>query len=718
MKDSKTTSKSDRNFKLRAAYVCAGILINVLLSFLCDLFKIPLYLDTVGTITSAALGGFFPGVITAVASNLLCGFFNGYSVYYSIINILIAVVTVYFFKNNKFKKKTDYAIYVIYLTLISGVLGIIFQWTLLGDTQFKDVSDVAHVITERTGIAYFITTLVVNVLINLVDKSLAAAAGLTIYHFIPENYKNIVKFGAWAQKPLDKEELAVMKKRLKEDGTASVRSRITGMLVIASISMAFVMAAIGLKLYYTNMRKEYHNNAMVAARFAAETVDGDKVNEYLKSGAKISEYNGYKYKETNKQLKFIKDSVPGIKYVYVYQIRSDGCYTVFDTDDEVQATGSIGDFLEFEEDFGDHIPSLLAGEEVEVVENSGIYGYFYTAYEPIYDSNGNCVAYAGADASLDYMHGFMRDFIIRVLFIFSGFFVLILSYGLFVSGYFLIYPINSMASSANEFVNEGDDQETIDRHVRKLKEINIRTGDEVEKLYDAICRMAESTADQMRDIRHFADATSKMQTGLIITMADMVENRDSDTGAHIQKTAAYVKIICEGLRKKGYYTEKLTDKYIADVVMSAPLHDVGKINIPDAVLNKPGKLDPDEYEIMKTHTTAGKIIMERAIKTVEGENYLKEARNMAAYHHERWDGKGYPEGLVKEVIPLSARVMAVADVFDALTSPRVYKPAFPLEKALQIITEGAGQQFDPKCVEVFMESLDEVKAVLKKYQEG
>ena len=208
-----------------------------------------------------------------------------------------------------------------------------------------------------------------------------------------------------------------------------------------------------------------------------------------------------------------------------------------------------------------------------------------------------------------------------------------------------------------------------------------------------------------------------MQDGLIITMADLVESRDSDTGAHVQKTSAYVKIIVEGLKKKGYYANKITPKFMSDVVRSAPLHDIGKIHIPDEILNKPDKLSEEEYEIMKTHTTAGKRIMENAISIVEGDNYLKEARNMAAYHHERWDGKGYPEGIHGEVIPLSARIMAVADVFDALTSPRVYKTAVPFDEALSALKAGMGTQFDPKCVEAFMDSLPEVKVILQKYNE-
>ena len=187
----------------------------------------------------------------------------------------------------------------------------------------------------------------------------------------------------------------------------------------------------------------------------------------------------------------------------------------------------------------------------------------------------------------------------------------------------------------------------------------------------------------------------------------VLDNMDPITKKHSESVANLVCRICE---YKGY-----DYRAIIHSTMNAYLHDVGKLAIPSSIINKPGKLTDEEFEIMKTHTTAGKILLENAISSVQGENYLKEARNMAAYHHERWDGKGYPEKLHGEVIPLSARIMAVADVFDALTSPRVYKPAFPIEKALEILQQGAGTQFDAKCIEVFMDALPEVKMILKKY---
>lgn len=202
----------------------------------------------------------------------------------------------------------------------------------------------------------------------------------------------------------------------------------------------------------------------------------------------------------------------------------------------------------------------------------------------------------------------------------------------------------------------------------------------------------------------YHEQVSGMQSGMITMMADIVENRDDNTGGHIKRTAKYVEVIGKELKKKGVYKEILTDRYLKDMIVAAPLHDIGKIHIPDAVLNKPGRLTEEEFEIMKTHTTAGQALLTHAKEELGESGYLNMAVEMAAYHHEWWNGKGYPYGIGGEEIPLCARIMAVADVFDALTSKRCYKSAMPLEKAYAIIREESGTHFDPVVAEAFLEA--------------
>lgn len=199
----------------------------------------------------------------------------------------------------------------------------------------------------------------------------------------------------------------------------------------------------------------------------------------------------------------------------------------------------------------------------------------------------------------------------------------------------------------------------------------------------------------------YHERISSMQSGLITFMAEVVENRDDNTGGHIRRTAEYVACIAKELKKQGIYSDILTDRYISDMVVAAPLHDIGKIHIPDAVLNKPGKLTEEEFEVMKTHSLAGEELLTHAKAELGESGYLNMAVEMAAYHHEWWNGKGYPYGISGEEIPLCARIMAVADVFDALTSKRCYKNAMPLEKAYAIIREESGTHFDPAVVDAF-----------------
>ena len=219
--------------------------------------------------------------------------------------------------------------------------------------------------------------------------------------------------------------------------------------------------------------------------------------------------------------------------------------------------------------------------------------------------------------------------------------------------------------------------------------------------------------EQAEQYKKQNESISRLQNGLILVMADLVESRDQCTGDHVRKTAEYTRIIMDQMRRDGVYPDVLTDAFVEDVVRSAPLHDIGKIHVSDVILNKPGKLTDEEFAEIKEHTTAGRDIIGSAINMVseESSGYLNEAKNLAFCHHEKWNGTGYPQGLSGEDIPLSARIMAVADVFDALVSKRSYKDGMPFEKAVEIIREGIGTHFDPKVAEAFLRAEDEVKRV-------
>ncbi|MCM1495547.1 MAG: HD-GYP domain-containing protein [Bacteroides sp.] len=202
----------------------------------------------------------------------------------------------------------------------------------------------------------------------------------------------------------------------------------------------------------------------------------------------------------------------------------------------------------------------------------------------------------------------------------------------------------------------------------------------------------------------YHERVSHMQSGMIAFMAEVVESRDDNTGGHIKRTAEYVECIAKELKRRGVYADILTEQYLNDMIVAAPLHDIGKIHIPDAVLNKAGRLTDEEFAVMKTHTTVGEKLLKNAKEEFGESAYLNTAIEMAAYHHEWWNGKGYPYGISGEDIPLCARIMAVADVYDALISKRCYKSAMPIEKACAIIREESGTHFDPEVVEAFFAS--------------
>lgn len=199
-----------------------------------------------------------------------------------------------------------------------------------------------------------------------------------------------------------------------------------------------------------------------------------------------------------------------------------------------------------------------------------------------------------------------------------------------------------------------------------------------------------------------------IQEQTIYGMANLIESRDSDTGEHVKRTSLYVELLGKAAKEAGYHKEIITDGYIEILKKAAPMHDIGKIAVSDSILKKPGKLTEEEFKKIQNHTIAGEKIIRDVLSGIESEDYVKIAADIAVSHHERWDGNGYPYKLKGEEIPLEARIMAIADVFDALVSPRCYKDPFSTDEAFEIISLSRGTHFDPVLTDLFISKKDEV----------
>ncbi len=238
---------------------------------------------------------------------------------------------------------------------------------------------------------------------------------------------------------------------------------------------------------------------------------------------------------------------------------------------------------------------------------------------------------------------------------------------------------------------------------------------------------AKRARDWMRNQNQFLEAevarrlaeTDQTQLVSIRALAHLAEIRDPETGNHILRTQAYVRELAERLQPHPRFRELLSPRYVDLLTRSAPLHDVGKVGIPDTILQKPGKLTAEEWVVMKTHSRMGSDAIELAERDADRPvAFLSLAKEIARWHHERWDGQGYPDGLTGEQIPVAARIMALADVFDALISPRVYKAALPVEPVRQLIQQGRGSQFDPDMTDTFLAHFDHFVQIASRHRDA
>lgn len=252
------------------------------------------------------------------------------------------------------------------------------------------------------------------------------------------------------------------------------------------------------------------------------------------------------------------------------------------------------------------------------------------------------------------------------------------------------------------------------KSIASICALPMQTGNEIENLHKSIIKAVEEIDHYITKSKEQSDLIAALQMNIITTLSNLVETRDETTGGHVQRTANYAKIIARQLQKDGVEKE-IDDKFVDTIYVAAPLHDIGKIRVSDMILNKPGKLTVEEFDQMKLHSVFGRDMLAAASKNLGDSDYLQMAKEIAYSHHEWWDGsRGYPEKLKGKEIPLSARIMAVADVFDALVSVRPYKNAFSLNEAMKIIAGESGTHFDPDVVNAFLKNRPLIERMLKR----
>lgn len=696
-----------KNRLITVIVVLLAVGLNFLLFKLVSSLGLPLYLDCAGTILASALGGYIPGMLAGILTNIVNCFTDPSSIYYAVLSVLIAAASAFFAQKGwlSVRKPFMLVLYILTLTFIGGGLGTILPWMLDGlyfDSESFGAALVNAGIKDQT-----LAQLLGNLIMDALDKTVTVIIVLVIKALIPAKIKEMLLFTGWMQRPMSGE-LADSMKDMK-CRSISVRTKIMSVLITALLLLASSATAISFVLFRNAVVAQQEKLVNSTATSAALEVNGDMIDEYLAHSHDVPGYD-----ETEKSLYSLLAGDEDIRYIYVYKITDDGCHVVFDLDTPDLEADKPGAVVELDKAVLPFRGELLAGEEIGTIVSDDSFGKLITAYKPIYSSDGKCVAYAAVDVSMYHVDDLERNFITGMIALYLAFFIVIFTVVLWVIEYHIVKPVNSMSAVANSFAFNNTD-EKLNENVDMMRALDIHTGDEIENLYGAVLKTASDSVAQVEDIRRKNETIKKMQDALILVLADIVESRDKNTGDHVRKTAAYSRVIMKEMKKKGYYADELTDSFIENVSSTAPMHDIGKIKVSDVILNKPGRLTDEEFKIMQDHTAYGREIIDEVIELVPESDYLREARDLAYSHHEKWNGSGYPEGRSGEDIPLSARVMAVADVFDALVSKRSYKEPFSFEQARNIIREGAGVHFDPLVADAFLSAEEETMKIAESF---
>ena len=665
---------------------------------------IMLYLDCVFTIIVSCMLGYFPGIVVGMGTNLLNCVFDGDSIYYAFISGSIAIVAGLMMRTGMFRKWWGYVVAVLVFSFLGGGIGSVLTYFLYGQSVDVVTPSLTASLYNNLGFTPFWANYVSSTLWDMLDKIITMGIVLGVFLLYPKSEKALDFFPNTflLRKPWNE---PVKRKFYQKISVHSLDFKMVTIMTIAYVLLGTAVAGVLGISYHDTAFNDAGDTARQYATAVTHVIDGDEVNLWMSHKDEIKDTpTSYGYSHTFAGLESIKASNEKVLDVYVFT--TDG-KTVLDIK---YGISFLGEPLQHQEEYEEF---LERGEIEEYFIHSGEHGYFIGYYCPIVDGSGKTVAYAVANIDASMIRIQVMSEVVKILAIEA--FVFIIGGAVLIHNirYFFIAPLQIVDAEIRAYEAIGPKKWLTSKARKGL--VKLRGKDEISSL-SAISHSTMELASE--SILKIEEQTAKLiatQKGVVFALAEIIESRDKCTADHTTRTANYSGMIARELVREGKYTEIFTDQFLDDFAIAAALHDVGKIKIPDAILNKPGKLTKEEFDVMKEHTLEGEKIIELALKGIGvSSEYLETARQVSGGHHERWDGTGYPRGLKGDEIPICARIVAIADVFDALTCLRPYKEPWPFEKAIATIQEESGTHFDPEMVDAFMAIKDEVKAYLDK----
>ncbi len=451
---------------------------------------------------------------------------------------------------------------------------------------------------------------------------------------------------------------------------------------ISIITVVGFVAIIGY-FYYIN------NNVKITEGYKADT--GAQVTSQILKNVPLENYlkNGKddKYTEYEKALTQVCQDY-GLRYIYVYipDLKNNTVKVVFYVSDKGPTIPNrkLGTIVNWTLSDVER-EAFTKGKHDRFLEMNNALGHTVSKFAPVYYNNES-IAIVGSDVDFSIVY---KDITLNFAKVFSLMALSLLLIYLILISYIkriVIYPITYISYKMNKFLKSGTTQ---------IEPISITSEDE-------IASMADSFNEMVSKINTYIKKITDMQDETIFSLAKLAQSRDDDTGKHLERVKLYCKLLSDELAANSIYKDEISQERIETLMKASALHDIGKVGIPDKILLKQGRLTDEEYEVIKKHTTIGRDTLAEVHNQFGNNSFIEVGMIIAYCHHERWDGKGYPQGISGLDIPLEARIMALADVYDAISSKRVYKDAFPQEKCIQIIKEGRGTQFDPVLVDAFL----------------